>query len=164
MRADSNRDRTSRISIYSSGKGRDSRGMSSRCFRVYRASPTNWRSLLHKAFGQWLSYSLVIDEMMRLGLFRPIISRALQQSTATEETRIRGLVASIFSRMPTVCLFSVRSIPRKMTSLQDPAGVNADVNQIPREFDRQSGDSSPQESSVGLRGRCPVCEVDLTTT
>lgn len=48
-----------------------------------------------------------------------------------------------------------------MTSLQDPAGVNADVNQIPREFDRQLGDGSPQESSVALRGRGPVCEVDL---
>lgn len=54
--------------------------------------------------------------------------------------------------MPIVRLFSVRSITRKMTSLQDPAGVNADVNQIPREFDRQLGDGSPQESSV----RCEV--------
>lgn len=30
-------------------------------------------------------------KMMRLGLFRPIISRALQQSTATEEIRIQYL-------------------------------------------------------------------------
>ena len=51
-----------------------------------------------------------------------------------------------------------------MASLEDHASVNADVNQIPRESDRKSGDGSPQESSIALRGRGTVFEEDPTTT
>lgn len=48
-----------------------------------------------------------------------------------------------------------------MTSLQDPADVNADVNQMPREFDQKLGDGLAYESSIALRGRDPFREVDL---
>lgn len=61
-------------------------------------------------------------------------------------------------------MFLVRSLTRKMASLEDHASVNADVNQIPRESDRKSGDGSPQESSIALRGRGTVFEEDPTTT
>lgn len=88
MKAESIRDWTSRITIYSSGKERDSHGMSYHtALEFIQHRPRIGEVFFIRRLGNGSHTALWSMKMIRLGLFWPIISRVVQQSTATEEIR-----------------------------------------------------------------------------